>query len=364
MSSSFGKIFTVTTFGESHGPGIGVVIDGCPPGLLLNTDYIQFQLDRRKPGQSKISTPRKENDSFEILSGVYEGKTLGTPIMFLVRNEDAKSHDYMKWADVYRPSHADYTYDAKYGHRTPAGGGRASARETIGRVIAGAVAAQFLKETAGIEIIAYVDSVGPLVYEGPPPVSIEQVESNPVRCPDPALAASMEEYILSLKEKGDSTGGTVRVLINNVPPGLGDPVFDRLEADLGKACLSIPACKAFESGSGFAGSRMTGSQHNDLFFPGSGGPVTRTNHSGGIQGGISNGMPITLRLGFKPTATIRIDQETVNNRNESVILKAGGRHDPCVAPRAVPVAEAMVSLVLMDAFLRQRAIRPDWLRNQ
>lgn len=375
MSSTFGSLFKISTFGESHGPGIGVIIDGCPGGIDLDLEAIGRELARRRPGQSSITTPRNESDEFELLSGLFEGKTLGTPLAFLVRNKDVKSGDYKRWAEIYRPSHADYTYHAKYSHRTPLGGGRASARETIARVIGGAVAAQILKNDYGIETVAWVDSVGTIEASliTNPPLSRSDVDANIVRCPDPAIAEKMIRYIESLKEKGDSTGGTVGVVVRNVPAGLGDPIFDRLEADLARASLSIPACKGFESGSGFAGSRMTGSEHNDPFSvrlpPDSASanrfhriPVLETgsNHSGGIQGGISNGMPITMRLAFKPTATISLSQTTVNHTGETVELKSGGRHDPCVVPRAVPIVEAMVNLVILDAIFHQRAIHPQW----
>ncbi len=375
MSSSFGTLFRITTFGESHGPGIGVIVDGCPGGMKLDLEAIAQELRRRRPGQSSISTPRNEADEFEVLSGIYEEKTLGTPITFLVRNSDVKSGDYKRWADIYRPSHADFTYHAKYSHRTPLGGGRASARETIGRVIGGAIAGQILRESFRIETVSWVDSVGTLnanLMENPPR-SRKSVEINDVRCPDPAIAKEMISYIEKLKEAGDSTGGTVGVVIYNVPAGLGDPVFERLEAEFARAALSIPACKGFESGTGFSGSQMTGSEHNDAFLAGTVPesksenpfqrvpyPTTQSNRSGGIQGGISNGMPITMRLAFKPTATIRKNQMSVNIAGEQVELESGGRHDPCVVPRAIPIVEAMMNLVLVDALFKQRAYHPLW----
>ncbi|MDH5654950.1 MAG: chorismate synthase [Spirochaetia bacterium] len=371
MSSSTGTVYRVTTFGESHGPGIGVVIDGCPANFELDLENIQHELKRRRPGQSKLTTPRNEPDEFEILSGFYNGKTLGTSLAFFVRNTDMKSTDYDRWSDVYRPSHADFTYHAKYTHRTPHGGGRASVRESIARVIAGSVAGQILKKELNLETIAWVDSVGNIDADGfqEPPLDRNAVDESPVRCHNPNASRRMTELIEQVKKDGDSVGGTIGVIVNHVPPGLGDPVFDKLEADLAKACLSIPACKGFESGSGFSGTRLRGSQHNDPFYlkpDQAKSPIpsvqTPTNFSGGIQGGISNGMPILLRLAFKPTATIRKNQNTVNEKGEEVILKAGGRHDPCVLPRAVPIVESMVNMVLMDAYLRQRALQPEWYK--
>ncbi len=381
MSSVSGVLFKISTFGESHGPGVGVVIDGCPAGVPLDLAAIQKQLTRRRPGQNLLSTPRKELDEFEILSGLYQGRTLGTPLTFLVRNTDNKSVDYDRWSQIYRPSHADYTYHIKYGYRTPHGGGRASVRETIGRVAAGAVAEQILRHQLGIETIAWVDSVADIeanLFENPP-ASREAVDASLVRCPDPDASARMQQLIEEVKKDGDSVGGIMGVIVRGVPPGLGEPVFDKLEAELAKACLSIPACKGFESGSGFAGTRLRGSQHNDLFYnenyqpsrkPADTAPPTpfetipdlktRTNHSGGIQGGISNGMPILMRLAFKPVATIKKFQETVTEWGEATELRAGGRHDPCVLPRAAPIVEAVVNLVLMDAYLRQRARNPEW----
>jgi len=376
VSSTSGALFKITTFGESHGPGIGVVIDGCPAGLVLDLKNIQNQLTRRRPGQNRLTTPRDEPDEFEILSGFYEGKTLGTPLALYVKNTDVKSKDYDRWAEMYRPSHADFTYHAKYGFRTPHGGGRASVRETIGRVAAGAIARQILREELGIVIIAWVDSIAQVdsdVFENPPS-SEEEVDKSIVRCPDPTASEKMVQAIEAAKFDGDSVGGTIGVIVRGVPAGLGDPVFDKLEANLARACLSIPACKGFESGSGFAGTRLRGSEHNDEFFRTEGEfdmssenpmlrvpPVeTHTNRSGGIQGGISNSMPITLRLAFKPTATIKKFQHTVNEKGEETELRAGGRHDPCVLPRAVPIVEAVVALELADAYFRQRAQNPLW----
>jgi chorismate synthase len=357
MASSFGTLFRVSTFGESHGGGVGVVVDGCPPQLALDVAEIQRDLDRRRPGQSRLTTPRQEADRVEILSGMFEGRTLGTPIALLVRNEDARPSSYEAMKDVYRPSHADYTYEAKYGIRNWQGGGRASARETIGRVAAGAIARKLLREAAGIEVLAWVAQVQDLeakVDAGA--VTLAQVEANPVRCPDADAAARMEERIDDARRRGDSLGGVVACVARGVPPGLGEPVFDKLEADLAKGVMSLPASKGFEIGSGFAGTRLTGSEHNDAFVPGDAGPRTTTNRSGGVQGGISNGEPILLRVAFKPTATIRLPQQTVDRAGHAVSLEAEGRHDPCVLPRAVPMVEAMVLLVLADHWLRQRAL--------
>jgi len=356
MGSNFGHLFRISTFGESHGGGVGVVIDGCPPQIEISVDEIQFELDRRRPGQSKITTPRNEADRCEILSGLFEGKTLGTPIAILVRNKDQRSQDYDEMAVKYRPSHADATYDAKYGIRNWQGGGRSSARETIGRVAAGAIAKKILHDLAGVEIIAYVKRIKDL--EGvvdPNTVTLEEVESNIVRCPDSECAEQMVDLIESVRNQGDSIGGVVECVARRVPRGLGDPVFDKLEADLAKAVMSLPATKGFEIGSGFAGTVMTGSEHNDEFYTDENGEIrTVTNRSGGVQGGISNGENILIRVAFKPTATIRKEQRTVTNDGEEVTLAAKGRHDPCVLPRAVPMVEAMVALVLCDHLLRQR----------
>lgn len=356
MGNSFGHLFRITTFGESHGGGVGVVIDGCPPRLEITQEEIQFELDRRRPGQSKITTPRKEADRCEILSGIVDGKTLGTPIAILVRNTDQRPGDYREMAVAYRPSHADATYDAKYGIRAISGGGRASARETIGRVAAGAIAKKILRQVAGVEVLAYVKRIQELEAQiDASSVTLEAVESNIVRCPDLAMAEQMIALIEAIGREGDSLGGVVECVARHVPRGLGMPVFDKLEADLAKACMSLPATKGFEIGSGFAGTRMTGSQHNDEFFVDDQGTLrTRTNRSGGTQGGISNGEDILLRVGFKPTATIRKAQKTVTNQGEETTLEARGRHDPCVLPRAVPMVEAMVALVLCDHLLRQQ----------
>jgi chorismate synthase len=356
MGNTFGHLFRITTFGESHGGGVGVVIDGCPPLLEISEAEIQVELDRRKPGQSKITTPRKEEDLCEILSGVFEGKTTGTSIAILVRNKDARSQDYDEMSVKYRPSHADATYDAKYGIRTWQGGGRSSARETIGRVAAGAIARKILKQVAGVEIVAYVKRIKDLEASiDPSTVTLEQVESNIVRCPDAESAERMIELIDRIRKEKDSLGGVVECVVRNVPKGLGEPVFDKLEADLAKSVMSLPATKGFEIGSGFAGTTMTGSEHNDEFYIDEKGETrTVTNRSGGIQGGISNGENILMRIAFKPTATIGKEQRTVSREGEETTLAAKGRHDPCVLPRAVPMVEAMVALVLCDHLLRDR----------
>ncbi|NJK37939.1 MAG: chorismate synthase [Oscillatoriales cyanobacterium RM2_1_1] len=356
MGNSFGHLFRITTFGESHGGAVGVVVDGCPPRLELNTAEIQAELDRRRPGQSKITTPRKEADTCEIVSGVFEGKTLGTPITILVRNQDTRPQDYSEMATKYRPSHADATYDAKYGIRNWQGGGRSSARETIGRVAAGAIAKKVLQQFSKVEIVGYVKRIQHL--EGminSETVTREQVESNIVRCPDPERAEQMIELIEQVRDQGDSIGGVVECVARQVPVGLGSPVFDKLEADLAKGIMSLPASKGFEIGSGFAGTLLMGSKHNDEFLTDSQGRIrTATNRSGGIQGGISNGETIILRVAFKPTATIRKNQQTVTQTGEPTQLAAKGRHDPCVLPRAVPMVEAMVALVLCDHLLRHQ----------
>jgi chorismate synthase len=358
MGSSFGQAFRITTFGESHGGGVGVVIDGCPPRLPLAVEEVQHDLDRRRPGQSRLTTPRQEADRAEILSGVFDGQTLGTPIAILVRNEDARPNAYEAMKDVYRPSHADWTYEAKYGIRNWQGGGRASARETVGRVAAGAVARALLRRAPGIEVLAWVSRVHEIEAKvDPAAVTLAAVEANEVRCPDPEAAERMAAAIDAARRRGDSLGGVVECVARGVPPGLGEPVFDKLEADLARALLSLPASKGFEVGSGFAGTRMTGIEHNDPFVPGPDGrPRTVSNRSGGIQGGISNGEPVVVRVGFKPTATISQAQETVDREGKAVVLEARGRHDPCVLPRAVPMVEAMVCLVLADHWLRQRAV--------
>ncbi len=355
MGSSFGRMFCISTWGESHGGAVGVNIEGCPPELALTEADIQVDLDRRRPGQSKIATPRDEADRCEILSGVFEGKTLGTSLAIMVRNKDQRSASYSDFARIYRPSHADFTYDAKYGYRTWAGGGRASARETIGRVAAGAVAKKILRQMFGTEIIAWVSQIHDVsVAIDPDTVTLEQVEANIVRCPDAEAANTMIERIEAARNNGDSLGGVVRCVVRNIPAGLGDPVFDKLDADLAKGLMSIPACKGVENGSGFAGTQLTGQQHNDPFYMDGDRIRTRTNHSGGIQGGISNGEPITLSAAFKPTATISHPQQSVDEQGQPVTLSAKGRHDPCVLPRAVPIVEAMVALVLCDHALRQR----------
>lgn len=356
MGNTFGHLFRITTFGESHGGGVGVVIDGCPPLLEISPEEIQFELDRRRPGQSKITTPRNETDTCEILSGVFAGKTTGTPIAILVRNKDARSQDYDEMAQKYRPSHADATYDAKYGIRNWQGGGRSSARETIGRVAAGAIAKKILRQVAGIEIVGYVKRIKDL--EGvidSNTVTLEQVESNIVRCPDLECGDRMIELIEQTGRQGDSIGGVVECVARGLPKGLGMPVFDKLEADLAKGVMSLPASKGFEVGSGFAGTLMTGSEHNDEFYTDEVGEIrTVTNRSGGTQGGISNGENIIIRVAFKPTATIRKEQRTVTQSGEETLLAAKGRHDPCVLPRAVPMVEAMVALVLCDHLMRQQ----------
>ncbi|HEY9908790.1 MAG TPA: chorismate synthase [Thermosynechococcaceae cyanobacterium] len=356
MGNSFGHLFRITTFGESHGGGVGVVIDGCPPRLEISIEEIQAELNRRRPGQSKITTPRNEADTCEILSGVFEGKTLGTPIALLVRNKDQRSQDYDEMAVKYRPSHADATYDTKYGIRNWQGGGRSSARETIGRVAAGAIAKKILYQATGLEVLAYVKRIKDLEGEvDPATVTLEQVESNIVRCPDGECADRMIDLIEQFRNQGDSLGGVVECVARSVPGGLGMPVFDKLEADLAKAVMSLPATKGFEIGSGFAGTLMSGSEHNDEFYTDDLGQIrTTTNRSGGVQGGISNGENILIRIAFKPTATIRKEQRTVTRDREEVTLAAKGRHDPCVLPRAVPMVEAMVALVLCDHLLRQQ----------
>ena len=355
MGNTFGHLFRATTWGESHGDAVGVVVDGCPPQMALTVADIQKELDRRRPGQSEISTQRKEGDQAEILSGVFEGKTLGTPIMIGVWNRDARSRDYEHMRTAYRPSHADYSYDAKYGIRNWMGGGRASARETIGRVAAGAIARKFLASEFGLEIVGYVKQVWKLKAEvDPNTVTMEDVESNIARCPDQDMAIQMIERIKEARKDGDSLGGIVECVARNVPTGLGEPVFDKLEAELAKAMLSMPACKGFEVGSGFGGVTMTGSEHNDPFYNEGGRIRTRTNNSGGIQGGISNGENIIIRAAFKPTATIMKAQETVDTEGNDTIMEGRGRHDPCVLPRAVPIVESMMALVLADHALRQR----------
>lgn len=353
--NSFGEIFRITTFGESHGPAIGVVIDGCPAGLDIDLDFIQMEMGRRRPGQSKLVTQRKEADQVEILSGIFEGKSTGTPIGLLIRNADARSKDYSHIKDRFRPSHADYTYHEKFGHRDYRGGGRSSARETACRVAAGAIAKLFLQKN-GIDIKAYVSQVGDISVEKEyHELDLSKVEDTPVRCPELAVAEKMTKRILEVRKAGDTIGGHVSAVITGCPVGLGEPVFDRLHADLGKAMLSINASKGFEYGSGFEGVNMLGSEHNDAFFKDEKGEIrTRTNHSGGIQGGISNGMDIFFKVAFKPVATIVHAQESVDVEGEKTEVKGKGRHDPCVLPRAVPIVEAMAALVMADHLLRQR----------
>ena len=358
MGNTFGQLFRVTTFGESHGGGIGVIIDGCPPRIEISEAEIQRELDRRRPGQSKLTTQRKEADRCEILSGVFEGKTLGTPIAVLVRNKDVRPEDYSEIALKFRPSHADYTYEAKYGIRNWQGGGRASARETIGRVAAGAIAKKILAALyIDFEVVAYVTQIHELAAQiDRSTVEIEDVEKNIVRCPDNAIAKKMISLIETVRDEGDSVGGVIECVARGIPPGLGEPVFDKLEADLAKAILSIPAAKAFEIGSGFGATQMRGSQHNDAFETRAGKIRTTTNNSGGVQGGISNGEDIYFRVAFKPPATIALEQKTVTISKDETELAARGRHDPCVLPRAVPIVEAMAAIVLCDHALRQNAV--------
>ena len=357
--SIFGSAFRISTFGESHGKAIGVIIDGCPAGLDIDEAFIQAELDRRKPGQSAIVTQRKESDTVQILSGIFEGKSTGTPIGMLIPNDDQRSHDYGHIADKYRPSHADFTYQEKYGVRDYRGGGRSSARETAARVAAGAIAKLFLAQN-GVNIQAYVSQVGPLILQkSADELDLSLTESNDVRCPDQEMALQMIDLIKAVRKDGDTIGGVVSAVITGCPVGLGEPAFDKLHADLGKAMLSINACKGFEYGSGFAGVSMRGSEHNDVFYQEDGIIKTRTNHSGGIQGGISNGMDITFRVAFKPVATIIPAQESVNVQGESVEVTGRGRHDPCVLPRAVPIVESMAALVLADHLLRQRMTKSE-----
>lgn len=358
MSNSYGTLFRISTFGESHGPGIGVIIDGCPAGLAVDVAAIQHALDRRRPGQSELTTPRAEADQVEVLSGLFEGHSTGTPIALLIRNQDQRSHDYSHIQHAYRPSHADYTYDQKYGHRDYRGGGRSSARETAARVAAGAVAMQLLAQQ-GILVQSYVSQVGAVAV----PVGYEQLDlsltdSNPVRCPDPETAERMAALIRQTRDRHDTVGGLVTGVVRGLPAGLGEPVFDKLHAELGKAMLSINAVKGFEYGSGFAGTLLFGSEHNDQFYTDEAGQVrTRTNHSGGIQGGISNGQDVYFRVAFKPVATILQPQQTIDDQGQSIELAGRGRHDPCVLPRAVPIVDAMTALVLADMLLRARTSR-------
>ncbi|KQS45808.1 chorismate synthase [Flavobacterium sp. Leaf359] len=344
--NSFGNLFRLTTFGESHGEALGGIIDGCPSGITLDIEAIRYEMSRRKPGQSAIVTQRKEDDEVQFLSGIFEGKTTGTPIGFIIPNTNQKSDDYSHIKESYRPSHADYVYEKKYGIRDYRGGGRSSARETASRVVAGAIAKQVIPS---IKINAFVSSVGDIFIDKPyQALDFSKTESNPVRCPDEATAKKMEDYIKEIRKQGDTVGGTITCVIQNVPIGLGEPVFDKLHAELGKAMLSINAVKGFEYGSGFCGARMKGSEHNDLYNPDG---TTKSNLSGGIQGGISNGMDIYFRVAFKPVATIMQKQETLDIHGNIVEMQGRGRHDPCVVPRAIPIVEAMASLVLADYFL-------------
>ncbi len=355
--NTIGKIFTLTTFGESHGEALGGIIDGCPAGLKINLDFVQSELDRRRPGQSHIVTQRKEGDKVEFLSGIFEGKSTGTPIGFIIRNENQKSKDYDHNVDVYRPSHADYTYDAKYGIRDHKGGGRSSARETVSRVAAGAIAKLILKHY-GITINAYTSQVGDIkLMKDYHTLDLSKIDSNVVRCPDELIADTMIQRIEQVRKAGDTIGGVISCVITGTPVGLGEPVFDKLHADLGKAMLSINAVKGFEYGSGFEGVKMNGSQHNDIFESKGDKITTKTNHSGGIQGGISNGEDICFKVAFKPVATIMQKQDTVNSKGDAAEIMGKGRHDPCVLPRAVPIVEAMAALVIADHLLRDKITR-------
>ena len=354
--NNYGTLFRISTFGESHGPAIGVIIDGCPAGLAIDEVFIQSELNRRKPGQSKITTQRKEDDTFKIISGVFEGKSTGTPIAIVIENQDQRSKDYSHIENTYRPSHADFTYDAKYGFRDYRGGGRSSARETAARVAAGAIAKLLLK-TAGVEIQAFVSQVGDLKAPHYTQLDLSKTEDNIVRCPDPATAQRMIALIDQVRLDRDTIGGVVTGVIKNTPVGLGEPVFDKLHAELGKAMLSINAVKGFEYGSGFEGVKLRGSQHNDAFFNEDGKIKTKTNHSGGVQGGISNGEEIYFNVAFKPVATIMQDQPTVDKDGKETTVSGKGRHDPCVVPRAVPIVEAMAALVLADFYLRNKTVK-------
>lgn len=356
--NTYGKIFRITTYGESHGKGVGVIVDGCPPKIPLTEQDIQNELDRRRPGQSRLTTPRDEEDRVEILSGLVNGITIGTPIGLAVRNKDQRSKDYEDMALKYRPSHADATYDAKYGVRAVAGGGRSSARETIGRVAAGAIAKKILSLYSGVEIVGYVRKVQDIEATdvNPDTITQEMVEGNIARCPDEAVAKQMIDRIDQIRRTGNSVGGVVEVIARNVPSGLGSPVFEKLEAELAKACMSLPAAKGFEIGSGFGGTLLTGYDHNDEFYIDDDGRIrTKTNRSGGVQGGISNGENIVVRVAFKPTSTIGKEQNTVTRTGEETKMRGKGRHDPCVLPRAVPMVETMVALVLVDALMQQVA---------
>lgn len=355
--NSFGQLFRITTFGESHGGAVGVVLDGCPPGIEISEEEIQVALDRRRPGQSKITTPRKEVDKIKILSGYFEGKTTGTPILMLAHNEDVRPEDYINLKDLFRPSHADFTYDAKYGFRDWRGSGRASARETLARVAAGAVAQKYLKQKLGVECLSYVAQVGDIKTDIDfNKVRLEDIDLNIIRCPDQKTAEKMIELIDSVRKDGDSIGGIIQGVIRNVPAGLGEPVFDKIPADLGKAMMSINAVKGFDIGLGFRSIGMRGSEHNDPFYTDSSGKIrTKTNNAGGTIGGITSGETIHFRVVFKPVSTIRKEQNTVNKDGEATKLEASGRHDPCVLPRAIPIVDAMSALVIMDHYLRNRA---------
>lgn len=350
--SSYGTLFKLTTFGESHGKAIGGIIEGLPAHVELDLTLVQQELDRRKPGQSALTSPRKESDEVQILSGIFEGKTTGSPIGFLIPNSNAKSEDYLHMKDVFRPSHADFTYQQKYGHRDYRGGGRSSARETACRVVAGAMAKQVLS-TIGVEFSTYVSQVGTIAFNNKEFFALTEIEATPVRCPDLIVAQQMIDRIEEIKNLGDSIGGAVQCVVRGVPVGLGEPVFDKLHAELGKAMLSINAVKGFEIGSGFSSLGMTGSEHNDVFLSNG---QTKTNHSGGIQGGISNGMPIDFRVAFKPVATIMQDQDSIDTQGNETTIEGKGRHDACVLPRAVPIVEAMAAIVLLDFYLRHKAI--------
>jgi chorismate synthase len=354
--NTFGRAFRVTTFGETHGPALGFVVDGCPPGLPLDLAAVQAELDRRRPGTGKLVSARKEADRVEWLSGLLDGRTLGTPIAGLIRSEDADPSAYEDLRTAYRPSHADFAFDAKYGLRAWAGGGRASARETVSRVAAGAIARQVLASLGPVEVVAWVDRVGDLSSAvDPAVVARDAVDASPVRCPDPAASAAFEARILEVRRQGDTVGGVVRAVARGVPAGLGEPVFDKLDADLARAMISLPAAKGFESGSGYAGTLLTGTQHNDAYIPDPDhGIGLATNRSGGIQGGISVGAPIAISVAFKPVATVFRDQETIDSSGRPAVLRMRGRHDPCVLPRAVPLVEAMMCLVLVDHWLRWR----------
>ena len=351
--NSYGTLFRITSFGESHGPAIGVVIDGCPAGLAIDEKFIQSELDRRKPGQSKITTQRKESDTFKLLSGVFEGKTTGAPIAIIIDNEDERSRDYSHLANTFRPSHADYTYEQKYGLRDYRGGGRSSARETAARVAAGAVA-KLLLQQSNIEIFGYVSQVGEIKAPHYTELNLKETDSNMVRCPDKATAEKMIAHIDEIRKSRDTIGGMVTCVIRNLPVGLGEPVFDKLHAELGKAMLSINAVKGFEYGSGFEGIKLKGSEHNDEFVNEAGKIKTKTNHSGGIQGGISNGEDVYFNVAFKPVATIMMDQQSVDKEGNETTVSGKGRHDPCVVPRAVPIVEAMAALVIADFLLRNK----------